>query len=77
MRSGLPFYCRLVQKAEADLNSNWTEPPAWLERPCWPPKVVAKEEDIQGLPWWVLQVLGVCSQLGQGPRMNNKPMTIV
>jgi hypothetical protein len=31
-------------------------------------KVVAKEEDIQGLPWWVLQVLGVCSHLVQGPK---------
>ena len=50
------------------LELKWTGPPAWLGRPCWPPKVVAKEEDIQGLSWWVLQVLGVCSHLGQGPK---------
>jgi hypothetical protein len=63
-----PFYYKLVLKAEEDSNSNCTGPPAWLGRPCWPPKVVAKEEDIQGLPRWVHQVLGVCSQLGQGPK---------
>ena len=68
MRPGRPFYYRLVLTAKADSNSNWTGPLAWLGRPCWPPKVVAKEEDIQGLSWWVLQVLGVCSHLGQGPK---------
>ena len=68
MRPGRPFYCRLVLMAEADSNSDWTRPLAWLGRPCWPPKVVAKEEDFQGLSWWVLQVLGVCSHLGQGPK---------
>jgi hypothetical protein len=53
MRSGRLFYYRLVLKAEENSNLNWTGPPAWLGRPCWPPKVVAKEEDIQRLPWWV------------------------
>jgi hypothetical protein len=61
MRPRRPFYCRLAQKAIADSNSNWTGPSAWLGHPCWPPKVVAKEDDIQGLPWWVLHVLGLCS----------------
>ena len=68
MRPRRPFYCRLILTAEADSNSDWTGPLAWLGRPCWPPKVVAKEEDVQGLSWWVLQVLGVCSHLGQGPK---------
>ena len=68
MRPGRLFYCRLVLMAEADSNSDWTGPLAWLGRPWWPPKVVAKEEDVQGLSWWVLQVLGVCSHLGQGPK---------
>jgi hypothetical protein len=68
MHPGRPFYYRLVLKAEQDSNSNWTGPPTWLERSYWPPKVVAKEEDVQGLPWWVLQVLGVCSHLGLGPK---------
>jgi hypothetical protein len=51
MRPGRLFYCRLVQNTEADSNSNWIGPPAWLGRPCWPPNVVAKEEDIQRLSW--------------------------
>jgi hypothetical protein len=50
MRPWRPFYCKLVLKAEADSNSSWTAPLAWLGRPCWPPKVVAKEEDVQGFP---------------------------
>ena len=41
-----PFYCRLVLKAEADSKSSWTGPPAWLGCPYWPPKEVAKEEDV-------------------------------
>ena len=64
MRPGRPFYYTLVLEPEMDSNSSWTGPPAWLGHPCWPPKVVAKEEDVQGLSWWV-------------PRMNNKPITIV
>jgi hypothetical protein len=50
MRPWRPFYCKLVLKAEADSNSSWTAPLAWLGRPCWPPKVVSKEEDVQGFP---------------------------
>jgi hypothetical protein len=46
MRPGHPFYYRLVLIAEADSNSDWTGPLALLGRPCWPPKVVAKEVDI-------------------------------
>ena len=57
MRSGRPFYYTLVLEPEMDSNSSWTGLPAWLGRPCWPAKVVAKEEDVQGLPWWVIQVL--------------------
>ena len=68
MRPGRPFYYTLVLEPEMDSNSNWTGPLAWLGRPCWPPKVVAKEEDVQGLSWWVLQDLGVCSNLGLGPK---------
>jgi hypothetical protein len=68
MRPGCPFYCKLVQKAEADSNSNWTRPPAWLGRPCWPIKVVAKEEDVLGHLLGVLHLLGACSNLGLGPK---------
>jgi hypothetical protein len=46
MHRGRPFYCRLVQKAEADSNSNWTGPPSWLGRPWLPPKVMSKVEDV-------------------------------
>jgi hypothetical protein len=46
MCHGCPFYCRLVLKVEADLNSSWTGPPTWLGRPCLPHKLVAKEEDV-------------------------------
>jgi hypothetical protein len=65
MCPGRPFYCRLVQKTEVDSNSNWTGPPAWFGRPCWPPKVVAKEE---GHLLGVLHLLRVCSNLGLGPK---------
>ena len=54
MRPGRPFYYMLVLESEMDSNSDWTGPLAWLGRSCWPPKVVAKEEDVQGLSWWVL-----------------------
>ena len=37
-------------------------------RPCWPPKVVAKEEDVQGHLLGVLHLLGACSNLGLGPK---------
>ena len=52
---------RLVLMAEADSNSDWTGPLAWLGHPCWPPKVVAKEEDVQGHLLGVLHLLGACS----------------
>ena len=68
MRPGRPFYYRLVLTAEVDSNSNWTGPLAWLGRPCWPPKVVAKEEDAQELSWCVLHLLGACSDLGLGSK---------
>ena len=48
MRPRRPFYYMLVLEPEMDSNSSWTGPPAWLGRPCWPPKVVDKEEDILG-----------------------------
>jgi hypothetical protein len=60
------FYCRLVQKTEADSNSNWT--PAWLGRPCWPPKVVAKEKDVLGHLLGVLHLFRACSNLGLCPK---------
>ena len=65
---GRPFYSRLVLTAEADSNSDWTRPLAWLGRPCWPPKVVSKEEDVQGHLLGVLHLLGACSNLGLGPK---------
>jgi hypothetical protein len=68
MCPGRPFYYRLVQKTEADSNSNWTGPPAWLRRPCWTHKVVAKEEDVFGYLLGVLHLLGACSNLGLGPK---------
>ena len=68
MHPGHPFYCRLVLMAETDSNSDWTGPLAWLRRPCWPPKVVAKEEDVQGHLLGVLHLLGVCSNLGLDPK---------
>jgi hypothetical protein len=66
MRPGHPFYCRLILMTEADSNSDWTGPLAWLRRPCWPPKVVAKEEDVQGYLLGVLHLLGGVLQLGPG-----------
>ena len=62
------FYCRLVLMTEADSNSDWIGPLAWLGRPCWSPKVVAKEEDVQGHLLGVLHLLGACSNLGLGPK---------
>jgi hypothetical protein len=68
MRPERPFYCKLVLMAEADSNSDWTGPLAWLGRPCWPPKVVAKKVDVQGHLLDVLHLLGACSNLGLGPK---------
>ena len=69
------FYYRLVLKAETDSNSSWTGPLAWLGRPCWSPKVVAKEEDVQEISCCVLHLLGACSDLGLVLGVNNKPAT--
>jgi hypothetical protein len=68
MRLGNPFYCRLVLIAEADSDSDWSGPLAWLGRPCWPSKVVAKEVDVQGHLLGVLHLLRACSNLGLGPK---------
>jgi hypothetical protein len=68
MHPGHPFYYRLVLMAEADSNSDWTGPLAWLGRPCWPPKVVDKVEDVQGHLLGVLHLLEACSNLGLGPK---------
>ena len=57
MRPGRPFYYTLVLEPEMDSNLSWTRPPAWLGRPCWPPKVVAKEEDVLGHLLGVLHLL--------------------
>jgi hypothetical protein len=58
MRPGRPFYCRLIQKAEVDSNSNWTGSPTWLGHPWLPPKVVAKVEVVLELLLGVLHLLG-------------------
>jgi hypothetical protein len=68
MRPGHLFYCRLVLMTETDSNSDWTGPLAWLGRPCWPSKVVAKEVVVQGHLLGVLHLLGECSNLGLGPK---------
>jgi hypothetical protein len=68
MRPGRPFYCKLVLMAEADSNSDWTGPLAWLGCLCWTPKVVAKEEDVQGHLLDVLHLLGACFNLGLGSK---------
>jgi hypothetical protein len=68
MRPGHLFYCRLVLMAEADSNSDWTGSLAWLGRPYWPPKVVAKEVDVQGHLLGVIHLLGACSNLSLGPK---------
>ena len=68
MRLWRPFYYTLLLEPEMDLNLTWIGPPTWLGRPCLPPKVVDKGEDVQGLPLCVLHLLGACSNLGQGPK---------
>jgi hypothetical protein len=66
MRPRHPFYCRLVLMAEEDSNSDLTGPLAWLEHPCWPSKVVAKEVVVHCHLLGVLHLLGACSNLGLG-----------
>ena len=58
----------LLMESEMYSNFTWIGPLTWLGHRCLPPNEVAKEEDVQGLSWWVLQVLGVCSHLDQGPK---------
>ena len=43
-------------------------PPIGLDAPYWPPKVVAKVEDVLGHPEGVVHILEACSYLGRGPK---------
>jgi hypothetical protein len=53
-------------RSRLELELDW--PLAWLGRPCWPPKVVAKEEDVLGHILGVLHLLEACSNLGLGSK---------
>jgi hypothetical protein len=68
MRPRCPFYYRLVLEPEMDSNLIRIGPPTWLGHPCLTPKVVAKEEDVFGHLLGGLHLLGVCSNLGLGPK---------
>ena len=68
MRPGHPFYYMLLLEPEMDSNLTWIWPPTWLGRPCLPPKVVAKKDDVLGHLLGVLHLLGACSNLGLGPK---------
>ena len=68
MRPGGPFYYTLLLEPEMDSNLTWIGAATWLGRPCLPPKVVAKEEDVLCHLLGVLHLLGACSNLGQGPK---------
>ena len=68
MRAGRPFYYTLLLEPEMDSNLTWIGPPTRRGRPCLPPKVVAKEEDILGHILGGLHLLGACSNLGLGPK---------
>jgi hypothetical protein len=61
-------YYMLLLEPEMDSNLTWLGPQTWLGRPCLAPKVVSKEEDVLGHLLGVLQLLGVCSNLGLGPK---------
>ena len=43
-------------------------PPIGLDAPYWPPKVVAKVEDVLGHPEGVVHVLEACFYMGQDPK---------
>ena len=68
IRPGRPFYYMLLLESEMDLNLTWIGPSTWLVRPCLPPKVVAKGEDVLGHLLGVLHLLGACSNLALGPK---------
>jgi hypothetical protein len=51
-----------------DSNLIQNRPPNLLGFPCRPPKVTAKEKDVQRLPWYVLDLLGAFSNLDQCPK---------
>jgi hypothetical protein len=72
MRPGRPFYYRLVLEPEMDSNLIWIGPPTWFGRPCFTPKVVAKEEDVVGHLLGVLHLLGRASTWAWVPSVNNK-----
>jgi hypothetical protein len=68
MRPGHPFDYTLVLEPEMDSNLIWIGPPTWLGRTCLTPKVVAKEEYVLGHLLGVLHLLGMCFNLGLGPK---------
>jgi hypothetical protein len=51
-----------------DSNLTWIWPLTWLGRPCLPPKVVAKEDDVLEHLLGVLHLLRACSNLSLGPK---------
>jgi len=66
------FYYTLLLEPEMDSNLTWIGPPTWLGRPCLPPKVVAKEEDVLGHLLGILHLLWACSNFGWVSSVNNK-----
>ena len=58
---------RAVLESETETKSNPIGPPTWVGRPRWPPKEVAKVEDVLGHLLTPLHMFGVCSNLVQGP----------
>ena len=58
---------RTVVESETETKSNPIRPPTWVGRPRWPPKEVAKVEDVLGHLLTPLHMFGVCSNLVQGP----------
>jgi hypothetical protein len=63
MQPGRPFYYTLHLEPKMDSNLTWIGPPTWLGHAYLPPKVVAKGEDVQGLPLCVLHLFEACSNL--------------
>jgi hypothetical protein len=56
----------LEGRSRLELELDWASSLAWTS--CWPPKVVAKEEDVLGHLLGVLHLLGACSNMGLGPK---------